>query len=226
VLYEQPLCDALVGAIRRIDGILYRSIGGGARSKDPDWCLGDVELLAAEVRRDPSNARNVFYLGRTYEGAGDPVRALAQYERRALMGGAPEELYCAVFNAARVREELCFPRARVEAGYLEAWMLRPWRAEPLHRLAVVAREAGDLSRARALAGAAQAIPFPRDEVLTVNREVYLWRALDELAAACTKLGNLDAAIDACKQMLARPLPPEEKARIHANVAACQAGKGG
>ncbi len=225
VLHEFAVCDAPT-VPARIDGIVYRRVGGGARSQDPDKYLNDAELLEAELKRDPSNARNVFEVGHTYEDAGNAARALAQYERRAVMGGWPEEVYSAVFNAARMRETIGFPRDRIESGYLEAWNLRPHRAEPLFRLAVVAREAGDYARARAFATTAQAIPLPRDEVLPVSHEVYGWRALDELAAACAALSDFAAAVAVCRAMLARPLPPGDRARIEGNLASCDLALGG
>jgi hypothetical protein len=133
-------------------------------------------------------------------------------------------VFCALFSAAFVRERLCFPAERVATGYLEAWNARPHRAEPLHRLAVVAREAGDWTRARAFATAAQALPFPRTDTLFIHHEVYAWRALDELAAAAAKLGDWDATIQACRLQLARPLPAEDRARIEANLASCEAAR--
>jgi hypothetical protein len=53
-------------------------------------------------------------------------------------------------------------------------------------------------------------------------EIYAWRALDEFAAACVGMKDWDAAIDACKRLLARDLPPAERPRIEANLASCEA----
>jgi glycosyltransferase involved in cell wall biosynthesis len=222
-LHELAVCDG-APAHGRLEGVVYQRIGGGARSQDPEKYLKDAELLEDELRRDPSNPRTVFYLARSYEDAGNVARALGHYERRALMGGWEEEVYCALFHAARAREVLAFPKDRVVSGYVDAWSARPQRAEPLYRLAVVARESGDFVRARAFATAAQALPFPRADSLFIHHEIYAWRALDELAAACARLSDWAAAVEVCRMILARPLPPEDRARIEANLASCEAAR--
>jgi len=221
VCHEVAVCDG-VTVTTRIEGILYRRIGGGARSKDPAKYRNDAARLDEDLQRDPTNARNVFYLAQSYEDAGDYPRALAQYERRSFMGGWDEEVFYALFRGARVRELLRFPRERVSTAYLEAWNARPHRAEPLYHLAVLAREAEDWTRARSFASVAQSLPFPREDRLFIHHEIYAWRALDELAAACAKLGDWEATVDACRRLLARPLPAEDRARVEANLASCEA----
>jgi hypothetical protein len=219
--HEYAVCEG-VGVPALLEGIVYRRIGGGARDADPRKFLADAETFEEALRRDPTNARNVFYLARSYEDAGELPRALAQYDRRALMGGWDEELFYAAYCAARVREKLGFPREAVARGYMEAWHLRPTRAEPLYDLARLARLAGEWPRARAYAAAATAIPRPRAEVLFVHWEIYAWRALDEYAAACAHIGDVRAAIDASHLLLrGGRLPPDEVARVEANLASLE-----
>jgi Glycosyl transferase family 2 len=221
IRHEAAVCEG-AGRPARLTGIIYRRIGGGARSRDPGKYLQDAAALEDDLRRDPANARNVFYLAQSYEDGGDNVRALANYERRALMGGWPEEVYEARFAAARVRGKLGLPPEQVEKAYLEASEERPQRAEPLYYLAALAREAGDWGRARSYAASAAALPFPHDESLFIRHEIYAWRALDEFAAACVGMKDWPAAIEACNRLLTRDLPPAERARIEANLASCRA----
>jgi len=221
VCHEQARCDGYT-ATGRVEGILYRRIGGGARSLDRETYLKDAALFEEDLRANPSNARSVFYLARSYEDAGEFARALAQYERRAFMGGWEEEAFYALFSAARVREHLRFPRDRVATAYLEAWNARPHRAEPLFQLAVLARDAQDWSRARSFASVASTIPYPRADTVFIHHEIYAWRALDEFANACAKLHDWDATLDACRRLLARNLPAEDRARVEANLASCEA----
>jgi glycosyltransferase involved in cell wall biosynthesis len=221
VCHEYATCEG-VEVTTRIEGIIYRRLTGGARSRDPQKYLRDAALLEEDLRRDPDNARSVFYLGRSYFDAGVFPRALAQFERRLLMGGWDEELFLAAYAAATTRRELHFPNDRVAASYLEAWNMRPHRAEPLYFLATLARESGDWLRARGYALAAAGLPFPRADRLPVHHEIYAWRALDEVAAACVGMKDWPAAIEACTRLLSRDLPPAERARIEANLASCEA----
>jgi glycosyltransferase involved in cell wall biosynthesis len=223
-MHERAVCDGFPPT-GLVEGIVYRRIGGGARSLDPQTALNDATVLEEELRRDPSDARNVFYLARSYEDAGELPRALAAYERRVLLGGWDEEVFYAAYRGGRVREKLGMPAGEVARALLEAWHLRPQRAEPLYDLARLARGAGDWVRARAFAAAAAAIPRPPPE-LFLQHEVYAWRALDEFAAASAQLGDFRAAVSANRLMLqGTRLPPEERARVEANVAKCEKAAG-
>ena len=209
-----------------LEGVIYRRLDGGARSRDPAKFQRDAEVLEEEVRRNPTNARTVFYLAQSYEDAGNYARALAQYERRVLMGGWPEEVFLAQLRAARMKTHLPFAHEALVEAHLAAWKLRPHRAEPLYYLAALSRDAGDWLRAGGYALAACGLPFPRGEIMQVMHEVYAWRALDEYAAACVGMGDWPAAIEACRRLLARDLPPAERARIEANLASCERARPG
>jgi glycosyltransferase involved in cell wall biosynthesis len=206
-----------------LDGIVYRRYCDGARMKDPQKYLKDAAALEEDLKLDPTNARSVFYLARSYDDGGDLPRALAQYERRVLLGGWDEEVFYAALCAARVRERLGVQRDVVERAYLEAWHLRPQRAEPLFDLARLARQAEDWVRARAYAVAAAALPFPSADHIFIHHEVYAWRALNEYAGASAHLGDFRAAIQASELLLqGERLPAEERARVEANLAMCRA----
>jgi glycosyltransferase involved in cell wall biosynthesis len=220
VCHDHAVCDGVVRSAL-LDGVIYRRIGGGARSTDPSKYLKDAAALEEDLRRDPGNSRSVFYLARSYEDARELPRALAQYERRVLLGGFEEEVFYSALSVARIREKLGFPREVVTRAYLEAWHLRPQRAEPLFELARVSRVAEDWPRARAYAAAAAAIPRPPGDILSIHHEVYSWRALDEYAGASAHLGDFQAAIAANRALLGSGhLPAAERPRIEANLAAC------
>jgi glycosyltransferase involved in cell wall biosynthesis len=220
--HELAVCDG-VPEPSLLEGMVYRRLGGGARDHDPGKYLQDAALLEEDLRADPSNRRNVFLLARSYHDAGDLPRALAHFERRVMLGGWEEEVFYAAYSAARVREAAAAPRDSVVRAYLEAWRRRPSRAEPLYALARFERLAGRWGEARSHAAAAAALPFPKGEMLFVNREVYEWRALDELAGTSFGLRDFSAARDANRALLASgKLPPSERARVAANLALCGA----
>lgn len=60
---------------------------GGSRR---DKFERDARLLSAEMERDPTNTRTVFYLAQTMRDRGSTEEAIALYERRAGMGAGPK----------------------------------------------------------------------------------------------------------------------------------------
>jgi Glycosyl transferase family 2 len=96
----------------------------------------DIELLASGVMA--GDARAVFYSAQAHQCLGNTQEAISLYELRARMGGFEEEAWYAGFQAAALRED--------EEALIAAWRARPWRPEPLRRLAEIVsrREHGDV----------------------------------------------------------------------------------
>jgi hypothetical protein len=117
-----------------VAGLVYRRNHDGARWRDPDKYRGDALVLEQGLRDEPGNARYAFYLPQSWRDAGELEQALDAYERRASMGGWDEEVWNALFKAARLRERLGAPHGEVPAATC-ARPSRPRRAEALCALA-------------------------------------------------------------------------------------------
>ncbi|MFY2862096.1 hypothetical protein ACOJVU_20785 [Mycobacterium sp. THU-M104] len=103
---------------------------------DPQKKLaGDLELLLGEVGRNPEDTRSVLHLGQTYYDMGDFVNARKWYARRAEMGGSTEEIYHALYQVAASMMQLGAPWPGTQDVLLQAWDVRPNRAEPLYVIA-------------------------------------------------------------------------------------------
>ena len=144
------------------EGVLLESValfdhgGGGSR---PGKIERDAELLAAEVGKNPADARSWFYLAQSYRDLDEVDKAIAAYKIRAGLGGWDEEVYQALYQAGVL---MCRHVNFYEGVKLlvAAAGMKQNRAEAL----------------RAMAGAAEAvankIPLPRDEVLFVEHGAY------------------------------------------------------
>lgn len=213
VVHEGLVCDA-PRSTRKIPGLAIHSFSDGARNADPAKKYEeDVRALEAALVEEPDNARNVFYLARSYHDAGQLERAIATYDRRATMGGWGEEVFYSLHQATALRQRLGRPWPEILNGYLAAYQSRPVRAEPLYEIAAHYRKSSEWALAERFARAACLLARPAD-VLSVDESVYEWRARDELAVAAFHLGKLTEAL-ALNQALVTEgrLPAGDRERI-------------
>jgi glycosyltransferase involved in cell wall biosynthesis len=189
----------------------------GARARDPKTYEKDAAILERALLEDPLNARNAFYLAQSWRDAGDPVKALAAYRHRVTMAGFEEEIWYALFEIAKLTEQLGGSPAEVRSAYLDAYQRRPSRAEPLYKLAHYHRARNELALAYLFAKQAAAIPRPND-LLFIDEGVYTWCCLDELATAAYWVGAYDEGRKATERMLAEGhVPASHRARIETNL---------
>lgn len=188
----------------------------GARARDPHTYLRDIELLEKAVREAPGNTRYRFYLAQSCRDAGKLDEAIGHYEERAAMGGWEEEVWFARFQIGALRERRGDAQVAVQAAYLDAYQLRPTRAEPLCALARYHRLRGEFALAHLFAQQAAAVPRPSDS-LFVDDSVYVWRALDELVVSAFYVGAIDQGRRALQRLIAeQQFPESERTRIVAN----------
>jgi glycosyltransferase involved in cell wall biosynthesis len=207
--------------LARLDGLTYRRAYDGARSADPQKFRKDAEVLKKALRAEPDNARYAFYLAQSWRDAGEYAKAAAVYERRAAMGGWPEEVWYSLYERARIADRLGEDDDAVIAHYIRAFEARPQRAEALCELARSLRLRSRLAAAYPFARAASDIPRPND-ILFIDDTVYTWRALDELGIAAYYAGLYREGVAANKRLLSgRVLPEGERARIKKNLELCR-----
>lgn len=182
--------------------VVHHHGDGGSRETKLERDRG---LLEAELERDPESQRATFYLAQTERDAGNAERAIELYRRRIQLGGWDEEVFYAAFQVAMLTADT---DPEVAIGlYLDAYERRPSRAEPLHQLAYLCREAGRHRAAYMFAKRGLELDYP-DDKLFVHRDAYEWGLLFELSIAAFWIGELDEGMAACEALLERgDLPP-------------------
>lgn len=148
----------------------------------------DLALLTTAVEADPEDRRSHFYLAQTLREAGRHQEAIVAYQRRVDLGGWDEEVWYSRFMIARCFQASGQPPEFV-ANCLEAYQVRPSRAEPLHALAQHYRNQGRHEVALMFCEAGLQIPLP-DDLLFVDEEVYRTGLRHELSISgyyCTSL---------------------------------------
>lgn len=187
----------------------------GNRSRDPDLYVQDAALLERALEANPDDTRSLFYLAQSWRDAGEVERALAGYRRRlANEGGWDQERWYSAYQIGVLLDQMARPAERVAAAYLDAFQLRPTRAEPLVALARLERLKGRYEVALLYAARAVEIAAPPLTDLFVEVEVYEWVAWDEYAVSAYWAGYLDSGEPAARRALAAR-PADE--RLRANV---------
>jgi glycosyltransferase involved in cell wall biosynthesis len=119
----------------------------------------DVRLLAADIARDPDEPRTIFYLANSFRDMGKIASAIRFYCMRANMGGWDEEVYVAMYEAARLAED--------PAAMERAFHNRPTRAEPAKWLALHYAKGGNTALADNWEGVRAVIPMTSDVLFVV-----------------------------------------------------------
>lgn len=148
----------------------------GKEKTQQRW-LRDRDLLLKSYEQDPGNARTLFYLAQTYDCLGDWHNAFLFYQKRAEIRGWDEEDFITRLRLGNV----CWELTRDEEPtlcplpvwyYLEAFSLRPHRAEPLVSIARYYLKKGQMHLAFVFAARAIQIPYPEHDILFVEKYLY------------------------------------------------------
>ena len=137
----------------------------------------DIELFTEDLKADPNNGRTWFYLGNTYRDMGKFADAERCYRRKLQLPTWDEENWLTQVNLANCLEEQGMEDAYVKEA-LQAYQMRPSRAEPLHAVAKHYRLKGDQATAMLFAEKGISIPRPNDK-LFIEEWVYDWGFREE-----------------------------------------------
>lgn len=204
VTHEYPCTDA-PDTQENLDALVVEDhADGGCRAEKFER---DARLLRRELDRDPDNPRTVFYLANTERDLGHAGEAVALYERRAAMGGWPEEVYVSLLESGILRAERTDDWPGAMDAFSRAWEARPQRLEACYELASRLRARGRYRTAHALLSQVIGSPEP-DDVLFTRPWVYRWGLLFEFSLTAHWVGDHAAAVRACDLLLARPDLPE------------------
>ena len=156
-------------------------IGGGARSQDQAKFQRDAALLENALRTEQDAfliSRYTFYLAQSYRDCGEKEKAVAAYLRRAELGYWDQEIFCALYKAAQIKQELGHDQEAIIALYLRASEVAPNRAEALHGLSRLYRNADRFQEGYEIAGRGLALTPPVG-ALFVEPWVYDYGLLDD-----------------------------------------------
>ncbi len=156
----------------------------------------DRELLLKSHEEDPNNIRTVFYLAQVYECLGDYENAYKYYKKRADMQGWDEENFMTQFRLGNVAQRLPSDNfsgicSLALKHYLEAYAMRPQRAEPLIKIARYYLNKNQMHLAYLFAARAVQIPYPEKDILFVEKWMYDFERYDILGISAWYVGEYE-----------------------------------
>jgi glycosyltransferase involved in cell wall biosynthesis len=153
----------------KLPTLSIRDIGdGGAKS---DKFERDIRLLKGGLESEPKNGRYMFYLANSYRDNGKKEEAIEWYKQRIAVGGWAEEIWNSAYHIGTCYKDL---KKDADAIYwwLEAYNLRPTRAESVYQLVKHYRVTAKHALALQFYKLGSAISFPKDDVLFIEKDVY------------------------------------------------------
>ncbi len=184
----------------------FSSTETGEQKSQRRW-IRDLEILHREYGKDPSNARTVFYLAQTYTCLQRWPEGLRWYLHRANMGGWEEEAFVARYRAAQIYEILGNKEQAI-AEFITAINERPHRAEPYVRLAMLYARSGNFKAAYPYAEQGALLPYPKEELLFVEQELYDFERYDVLGVIASDVREYEKGLWAVRKALAHKRTPE------------------
>ena len=176
-------------------------------------------MLEEALLTEPTNSRYQFYLAQSYFDSQQWDKATEAYLKRVDMGGWEEECYYSLFRVALVAMSQQKPWQEIQERLLNAYDFRPCRAEPLHIIARYYRLNNKPRLAHLFAKQAASIPYPAQDILFIDTNIYKWMCIDEVAATAFYVREYALGQHCCRLLLQENrLPPSEVERTKANLA--------
>ncbi len=141
---------------------------GGCKA---DKFTRDIRLLEEGLKEEPANGRYHFYIANSYRDLGQHAEAIEWYKKRVALGGWHEEVWNSLYEMGKCQLAI---GKQAEGVYtlLDAYNYHSARAEPLHEIVMHFRLRGKNMAAQMICDTAKAIPYPKNDVLFIKRDIY------------------------------------------------------
>jgi len=168
------------------------------QEKSKARCIRDYALLKKSLENDPTNTRTLFYLAQTCQFMDDWEQAIYYYQQRLNSGLLSEEQYlaayrigCAIEHIISVSngEKINYTEEDALNYYLQAYNMFPYRVEPLFRIACYYIRHKQHAIAYLFAIRAVQLPYPLNNALFVENNIYNYLRYDILGQCALYAGE-------------------------------------
>lgn len=144
--------------------------------------------------------RYAFYAARSYWDSDMPERASEWFKKRIELGGWIEEVTVSYQQLGECYK-LMGKRDEALATWLAGYDYNPCRAECLYLAQTMLRQEGKYRISHAIGLMAKRIPFPTDDILFVQSNVYQLDIDYELSVTAYAAGDLRQGYESCRHLL-------------------------
>lgn len=191
------------------DVIIQHHPGADAMERSRKRWVRDVGLLEKAIADDPGDTRAAFYLANTLLWLNRYEEAEKAFNHRIALGGWREELFESRLSLAKIAAAQLRPWLEVQSKYLDVHMFAPHRAEPLHAIAAHHDALKQHALTFLFARRGYELPFPKQDTLFVDEEVYTWKMADLVASSAFWIGEFAIGEEAARKA-ARARPKDSR----------------
>lgn len=174
----------------------------------------DVGLLENALAENPNDTRSAFYLANTLFWLKRYDQAEKAFRRRIELGGWREELFESWLTLAKIAAAQHRSWLEVQSKYLDAYAFAPHRAEPLHAIATHHDALKQHALTFLFARRGYELPFPKQDTLFVEEDMYTWKMADLVASSAYWIGEFAIGEEAARKAVkARPDDPRLKSNL-------------
>lgn len=188
------------GTPYRVPGEIYFDLRPSKTGNDKSMARWkrDLDLLLKHHNEHPNDPRTTFYLAQTYACLGDLENAHKYYKHRSTLAGWYEENFVTWYRLAQITEWLAqksengeYTWSQALEYYLKAYSYRSCRTEPLVRIAQHYLAKGEHALAYLFGHRACEQPYPINDVLFVDKNVYDFERHDVVGISSWYIGEYD-----------------------------------
>lgn len=170
----------------------------------------DICFLLKCLKSDPSNCRNLFYLGESYKANGEYDKALEYYRKYFDTSIHPEEKYYTKYQIGWCKMKKGDDFDDFKNDLLNAHKLRPTRLEALYTLIEYCR-INDKSKEGFNYGIKEVYTeYPDKDLLFILKPIYNWVFKNEIAICAYNINKPEISIKIYGELFENKIIPKER----------------
>jgi tetratricopeptide (TPR) repeat protein len=199
------------------NNIYIEDIGdGGCKS---DKYERDIRLLKEELKINPKNERNWYYLGQSYFDIGRYAEAIETFDKRKTMGENPYEVYKSYYYILLSKLNLNKSEEEINKSFEECYKSFPFMLEPIYYLMQFYLNKEEYEKAFNIGKLG--IDIEIDDTFMTEFQIYDYKYKDDMVYVCIKNKKYGIGVKLSLELLKNDkLDKDDKERIKENLDEC------